>query len=133
QGKADAWFLDGFSPALNPGMWSEDIMAAVAEHSADGCHLATFTVAGAVRRALTANGFSVAKCPGHGRKRERLEARKEGVRPLAASPSIAIIGAGIAGSALARAARAQGLSPVVIEARHAGAEASGFPAALVTP
>jgi len=133
QGKADAWFLDGFSPALNPGMWSEDIMAAVAEHSADGCHLATFTVAGAVRRALTANGFSVAKCPGHGRKRERLEARREGVRPTAAPPSIAIIGAGIAGSALARAARAQGLSPVVIEARHPGAEASGFPAALVTP
>lgn len=133
QGKADAWFLDGFSPALNPDMWSEEIMAAVAEHSVEGCHLATFTVAGAVRRALSANGFTVAKCPGHGRKRERLEARKDGTANAVPLPSIAVIGAGIAGASVVRAARAQGLSPVLIEARHAGAEASGFPAALVTP
>ncbi len=35
-GAADAWFLDGFSPALNPAMWSEDILAAVAARSATG-------------------------------------------------------------------------------------------------
>ena len=133
QGSADAWFLDGFSPALNPGMWSEDIMAAVAAHSSAGCHLATFTVAGAVRRALSANGFTVAKMPGHGRKRERLEARKDGPPSTSPTPTLAVIGAGIAGASVIRAAKAQGLSPILIEASHPGAEASGFPAALVTP
>jgi tRNA 5-methylaminomethyl-2-thiouridine biosynthesis bifunctional protein len=33
-GAADAWFLDGFSPALNPAMWREEILAAVAARSA---------------------------------------------------------------------------------------------------
>ncbi|MEG2314393.1 FAD-dependent 5-carboxymethylaminomethyl-2-thiouridine(34) oxidoreductase MnmC, partial [Brevundimonas sp.] len=133
QGRADAWFLDGFSPALNPGMWSDDIMARVAARSAPACHLATFTVAGAVRRALSANGFTVEKKPGHGRKRERLEARLAGTRPEAPAPRIAIIGAGIAGASLARAFKALGHSPTVVEAEHVGAGASGFPASLVTP
>jgi tRNA 5-methylaminomethyl-2-thiouridine biosynthesis bifunctional protein len=75
QGKADAWFLDGFSPALNPDMWSEPIIQAIAAHSAPGARLATFTAASAVRRSLSAAGFSVDKQPGYGRKRERLIAR----------------------------------------------------------
>src|SRR5581483_7984246 len=44
-GFADAWFLDGFSPACNPAMWSPDVMAAVARCSAPGARAATFTVA----------------------------------------------------------------------------------------
>ncbi|WP_297800803.1 FAD-dependent 5-carboxymethylaminomethyl-2-thiouridine(34) oxidoreductase MnmC [uncultured Brevundimonas sp.] len=134
-GKADAWFLDGFSPALNPGMWSEDIMAAVTRLSAPGCHLATFTVAGAVRRALAANGFTVEKRPGHGRKRERLEARLP-ADPAVQPPSprsIAVIGGGIAGASVVRALKAIGLLPVLIERSAPGAGASGFPASLVTP
>src|SRR5690606_17132419 len=27
EGRADAWFLDGFSPAKNPRMWSDTILA----------------------------------------------------------------------------------------------------------
>jgi tRNA 5-methylaminomethyl-2-thiouridine biosynthesis bifunctional protein len=73
-GAADAWFLDGFSPALNPAMWREEILAAVAARSAPGARAATFTVAGAVRRGLAAAGFQVDKRPGFGRKKERLEA-----------------------------------------------------------
>ena len=46
-GAADAWFLDGFSPALNPGMWSDAVLEGVAARSAPGASLATFTVAGA--------------------------------------------------------------------------------------
>jgi tRNA U34 5-methylaminomethyl-2-thiouridine-forming methyltransferase MnmC len=45
-GAADAWFLDGFSPALNPAMWREEVLAAVAARSAPGARAATFTVAG---------------------------------------------------------------------------------------
>ena len=56
-GAADAWFLDGFSPACNPGMWSQDVFDAVARRSAPGARAATFTVAGAVRRGLAAAGF----------------------------------------------------------------------------
>jgi tRNA 5-methylaminomethyl-2-thiouridine biosynthesis bifunctional protein len=49
-GQADAWFLDGFSPALNPDMWHHDLLAKVAGRTAPEGRLATFTVAGAVRR-----------------------------------------------------------------------------------
>lgn len=133
-GRADAWFLDGFSPALNPDMWREEIMALVAARSAPGARAATFTVAGAVRRGLAAAGFEVEKQPGFGRKRERLEAKLPGERPAPSVPiMVAVIGAGIAGASAARALRALGCEPVVLDAEGAGAGASGNPAALVTP
>ncbi|MGR3436700.1 MAG: tRNA (5-methylaminomethyl-2-thiouridine)(34)-methyltransferase MnmD [Shimia sp.] len=69
QGRADAWFLDGFAPARNPEMWGEALMAEVARHTAPGGTCATYTAAGHVRRALAAAGFDVARRPGHGRKR----------------------------------------------------------------
>lgn len=132
-GLADAWFLDGFSPALNPAMWRDEVLAAVGARSAPGARAATFTVAGAVRRGLTAAGFEIAKRPGFGRKRERLEAWRPGARPVGTPPeTLAVIGGGIAGAALARAARAAGLSVVVIDDPDASG-ASGNPAALVTP
>ncbi|MFT4252844.1 MAG: tRNA (5-methylaminomethyl-2-thiouridine)(34)-methyltransferase MnmD, partial [Caulobacter sp.] len=131
-GGADAWFLDGFSPALNPAMWSEEILAAVAARTAPGGRAATFTVAGAVRRGLAAAGFSWEKRPGFGRKRERLEAAFPGERPAPSRPkSLAIVGGGIAAAALARAARAEGLAVTVVDADQA--KASGNLAALVTP
>jgi tRNA U34 5-methylaminomethyl-2-thiouridine-forming methyltransferase MnmC len=132
-GAADAWFLDGFSPALNPAMWRDDVLAAVASRSAPGARAATFTVAGAVRRGLQAAGFEIAKRPGFGRKRERLEAWLPGARETTPRPqTLAIIGSGIAGASLARAARAEGLSVTVIDDPD-GVAASGNPAALVTP
>ena len=42
-GQADAWFLDGFSPALNPQMWREEVLALVGLRSAPGARAATFT------------------------------------------------------------------------------------------
>jgi len=68
-GTADAWFLDGFSPAKNPELWSDDLMRAVAMHTAPQGTFATYTAAGHVRRALAAAGFTVERRPGHGRKR----------------------------------------------------------------
>ncbi|HEY8573133.1 tRNA (5-methylaminomethyl-2-thiouridine)(34)-methyltransferase MnmD [Phenylobacterium sp.] len=133
-GAADAWFLDGFSPALNPGMWRDDVLALVAARSAPGARAATFTVAGQVRRGLVAAGFEVEKRPGYGRKRERLEARLPGrAPPDPAVRRVAVIGGGIAGASAARAVRALGAEPVVIEKDHPGAGGSGNPAALVTP
>lgn len=68
-GRADAWFLDGFSPAKNPELWSPEMMAEVARHTAPGGTFATYTAAGHVRRALAEAGFAVERLPGHGRKR----------------------------------------------------------------
>jgi len=68
-GQADAWFLDGFSPAKNPELWSETLMAEVARHTAPGGTFATYTAAGFVRRGLQAAGFQVERRPGHGHKR----------------------------------------------------------------
>ncbi len=67
--KADAWFLDGFSPAKNPELWSEELMADVGRHTEAGGTFATYTAAGHVRRALQAAGFQVERAAGHGRKR----------------------------------------------------------------
>ena len=79
--RADAWFLDGFAPSRNPEMWLPERLARVAELSAPGARLATFTVAGPVRRALADAGFAVERVPGFGRKRHRLEARLCASRP----------------------------------------------------
>lgn len=67
---ADAWYLDGFSPARNPDMWSAELMNAVADHTTDGGTFATYSAAGWVRRNLQAAGFSVEKRPGHVGKRD---------------------------------------------------------------
>ncbi len=66
---ADAWYLDGFSPAKNPELWSAELMAEVAQHTAAGGTFATYTAAGHVRRALAEAGFAVERVQGHGRKR----------------------------------------------------------------
>ena len=134
-GCADAWFLDGFSPALNPGMWSPGVLRLVRRRSAPGARLATFTVAGAVRRGLADHGFVVEKRPGHGRKRERLEARlpDRASSPPADPPRVAVIGAGVAGAAVVRALNSLGVRSVLIDKEGPGAGGSGFPAALVTP
>jgi tRNA U34 5-methylaminomethyl-2-thiouridine-forming methyltransferase MnmC len=68
-GSADAWFLDGFSPARNPELWSDALLADVARHTVKGGTFATYTAAGHVRRALQAAGFEVNRQPGFGTKR----------------------------------------------------------------
>lgn len=75
EGRIDAWYFDGFAPAKNPDMWSEEIFRECARLSAPGATGATFTVAGAVRRNLAAAGFRWEKRPGFGSKREMLVAR----------------------------------------------------------
>lgn len=73
---ADAWFLDGFSPAKNPELWSDALMDQVGRHTAPGGTFATYTAAGHVRRALASAGFAVERRAGHGRKRHMTVGRK---------------------------------------------------------
>ena len=72
--RADAWYLDGFSPAKNPELWGRDLLRAVAGHTAPGGTAATYTAAGFVRRGLQDAGFHVTRAPGFGRKRHMARA-----------------------------------------------------------
>lgn len=75
-GLADAWFLDGFSPAKNPELWSEELLLQVGAHTSHGGTFATYTAAGHVRRSLAQAGFEVTRAPGFGRKRHMSRGRK---------------------------------------------------------
>lgn len=142
--QADAWFLDGFSPARNLSMWAPSLWPKLAQRSRPGAQLATFTVAGAVRRGLAAAGFRVEKRPGHGRKRERLwgqlapAADDPGARAAPASPAaplrVGICGAGIGGAWLARCLSDRGADVTLFDPAAGPVQgASGNPAALVMP
>jgi tRNA 5-methylaminomethyl-2-thiouridine biosynthesis bifunctional protein len=132
----DAWYLDGFAPRLNPEMWRLELFKEVARRSAPGARLASFTAAGNVRRGLEAVGFKIEKRPGFGAKRHAISGRFDQSRnaPCVGPRSVAIIGGGIAGCALAWACDQRGLEVILIE-RHQdlAAGASGNPAALVKP
>ncbi|MDO5091314.1 MAG: tRNA (5-methylaminomethyl-2-thiouridine)(34)-methyltransferase MnmD [Cardiobacteriaceae bacterium] len=110
--KVDAWYLDGFAPAKNPDLWTDALWQAIARLSHPGTTAATFTAARSVRDGLAYAGFHVERVPGFGRKRHMLRARCHSPRPappawhdrpppVADSRPIAVIGAGIAGSATA--------------------------------
>ncbi len=145
--EVDYWYLDGFAPATNPGMWSEQVLQQVGRLSHPGTTFATFTVAGQVRRGLAAQGFLVHKIPGYGPKREMLVGVMEAVsayrprepwfRPPPVTTSgkdAVVIGAGIAGAQAAHHLAAMDWSVTVLE-RHAkpSMEASGSPAAAFSP
>lgn len=113
----DAWFLDGFAPAKNPDMWSDDLFKEIYRLSHGKTSLSTFTAAGFVKRGLETQGFEVRKQKGFGHKREMICAvvkdtqklAKARIKPYFAKPKlilgkkqkVAIIGAGMAGCALA--------------------------------
>ncbi|MCU4651626.1 tRNA (5-methylaminomethyl-2-thiouridine)(34)-methyltransferase MnmD [Roseibacterium sp. SDUM158016] len=75
EGKADAWFLDGFAPARNPELWEPDLLRSVARHTVPEGTCATYSAAGSVRRALAEAGFIVERVPGYGRKRHMTAGR----------------------------------------------------------
>lgn len=74
-GQADAFYLDGFSPARNPELWSGQLCRCLARLAAPGATLATWSVAGALRRALGEANFVVLKRPGFAAKRHMLAGR----------------------------------------------------------
>ncbi len=141
-GSFDAWFLDGFAPSRNPQLWSPALMQRVAALSAPDTRAATYSVAAAARAALESAGFVTEKRPGFGRKKERLEARlttpPQQAFPLypyaaATTKRVAVIGAGIAGAALALSLTRRGIAADVYDGAGARQGASGAPAALMMP
>lgn len=147
-GAVDAWYLDGFAPAKNPEMWTEALFDQIHRLSKQETKFATFTAAGFVKRALKERGFQVEKTPGYGRKRERLigqmtepgtyTAPKNNRMPEWASVptprpdgTTLIIGAGIAGSCLARLLQDQGTDVLLLsDGAPAG---SDVPTAILSP
>jgi tRNA 5-methylaminomethyl-2-thiouridine biosynthesis bifunctional protein len=110
QGQVDAWFLDGFAPARNPGMWNDALYQAIGQRSRPGASLATFTAAGDVRRGLASAGFEVERVGGFAGKRHRIIARWPGRwNPAKVRSGRAIVaGAGLAGATTARALAERG-------------------------
>ncbi|WP_123794071.1 tRNA (5-methylaminomethyl-2-thiouridine)(34)-methyltransferase MnmD [Pacificibacter maritimus] len=78
---ADAWFLDGFSPAKNPELWTSDLMAEVGKHTNISGTFATYTAAGHVRKSLADAGFDVERVTGFGRKRHMSRGTFQGCSP----------------------------------------------------
>lgn len=137
----DAYYLDGFAPALNPPMWQAPLFKALARLAAPGATLATWTAAGAVRQGLRSAGFEVRKAEGPGGKRHITLARyapaftpRRAPSRLGAAQSarrVLIVGGGLAGCALARALSAQGWRSTVLDRHDAPAEeTSGNPGGL---
>lgn len=160
EGCADAWFLDGFSPAKNPEMWSELVLNNIARASRTGATVATYTSAGWVRRGLQQAGFTVERVPGFGRKREMMRgsfhsvhtsihlatqgtqyerseekpfvpSRRSGIEGALPRAAI-VIGGGIAGCATAFALAQRGIRVTLIErAAQLASAASGNPRGIL--
>lgn len=132
--RVDAWFLDGFAPARNPEMWSEDLFQTLAARSRPGASVATFTAAGSVRRGLANAGFQVERLEGFGDKRHRLSARRPGawIPQRTRSGQVVIVGAGFAGCTTARALAERGWSVKLVDPALAGAVPASLAAVLYT-
>lgn len=72
----DSIYLDAFDPRANPELWGPEFFGQLYKALRDGGCLATYSVAGHVRRALTSIGFSVVRQPGPPGKRQVLAAWK---------------------------------------------------------
>ena len=128
--RADAIYLDGFAPRCNAGMWSPQLMRALARLAGPGTTVATYTSAAAVREGLEAAGFKLEKCPGFGRKRDMLRGvyapRWPSRRKAAAGPAVVhhgaerhaiVVGAGLAGAAVSERLMRRGWRIDLIESR----------------
>lgn len=142
--EADSLFLDGFSPQQNPAMWSPDTLKAVSRFARQGTGLATWTYARAVRDALSQNGFQLERRQGLPPKRDCLggvfapawTVRRRGPVPerIATPGRCAVIGAGLAGAAVAASLARRGWRVTVLDAASRPASgASGLPVGVLAP
>jgi tRNA 5-methylaminomethyl-2-thiouridine biosynthesis bifunctional protein len=141
--RVDAWFLDGFTPARNPGMWHPQLFQSMARLSHPGTTVATFTAASQVGASLQGAGFRITRLPGFGSKRAILKAVFEGITgppspglwprnewywPLQ-RPTVRtaiVVGAGLAGAYTAWELARRGWTVTVVEqANRVAAGASG--------
>lgn len=156
-GAFDAWFLDGFSPEKNPGMWEPALWKQLFGLTRSGGRVGSYTAAGHVRRGLAEAGFDVERLPGDPFKRHILAAVKPPPPPepretaddrdasdarrdsgLARGQKnrgrVVVVGAGWAGLRVAEALNRRGHAVTVVDAGDEwGAGASGNLQAVVAP
>lgn len=134
--RADAFFLDGFSPAHNPELWTSELLHQIARLAAPGATLATWSVCGDVRRTLTQAGFECSKVRGYRAKREMLKGRFHApqIAPRNTERRAIVVGAGLAGSSMAHRLAERGWQVEVIETEaHPGLGASGNLTGVLRP
>lgn len=140
--RADTVFLDGFDPEANPGMWSLETLKAATRLCRHGTALATWCVAGQVRRDLRSCGWEVDRRPGLGAKREVLAGRYAPAWEVKGLPhdtdrapaDAVVIGAGLTGAAVAASLARRGWQVRVLDAAAGPATgASDLPAGLLAP
>ena len=115
--KYDAWYLDGFSPAKNPEMWSAEIASCLAEASHSETTFSTYTVAGFVKKNFERANFSLFKLKGFGKKRSMLSGKSnsEEKKIIIKKKTIGIVGAGIAGCSLAKILAERGHNVIIFD------------------
>ena len=130
----DAWFLDGFAPRRNPGMWSTDVCDAIAGLGRPGATVTSYSSAGVVKQRLRQAGFDVRRVDQRPRKWHSLLGVLAGrwSPKTPKRPSVSVVGAGMAGCCTARALAERGCD-VTVHDRSVAAGASAIPAAVLHP
>jgi len=135
---ADSVYLDGSSLETDPDKRDGNAVRAVARCCRAGARLATRTAARSVHEALASAGFAVSE--GLAPKGRHLLAQlvhlpaRHRPAPTPVVGDCTVIGAGLAGAAVARALALRGWRVTVLEAGPAPASgASGVPAGLFAP
>ena len=129
--RADAFYLDGFSPARNPRVWSPEVVREIARIARPGATFSTWTVAGGVRTALANAGFRVEKRDGFGNKRAMLMGMRADAAPGGRRDRRAVVlGAGLAGTLVAERLAARDWDVELVDSL---AERSAPPVGLVRP
>ena len=146
-GQVNTWYLDGFAPAKNSAMWSGDVFRFMQQSSASSATFSTYSSAGFVKRGLEENGFVVRKKTGYGKKREMLcgylqnADRKQNNKPwfsfgtavFREKATVAVIGAGLAGTAVAEAFSRRGIAVSILDKNSPASGASGNPYGIFYP
>jgi len=130
----DHWLLDGFAPKKNPSLWRPELFDRLANLSARGTTVATYTAVGEVRRSLESAGFDMRKVDQMPIKLHSLAGvfAAGGLAGFASPSQVQVIGAGIAGASAARGLAERGVTVRLVEpsARIAN-HASRIPAAVM--
>jgi tRNA 5-methylaminomethyl-2-thiouridine biosynthesis bifunctional protein len=133
----DAWYLDGFTPAKNPDMWSDILFDAMKKWSSHRATAATYSAARMVRDGLERAGFYIQKVKGFGYKSDMVRATfgDSGHTPYAQKRQqrVVILGGGLAGTSAAWALKQAGHTPTIIAPYGLADGASGNPRGLYNP
>jgi len=139
--RIDFWYWDGFAPDRNPEAFQNSLFSELPLISAPNAKASSFTAAGWVRRGLESLGYRIHKRPGYGFKRECIQVSfpeqeeektfkkpwfsGEKLKRARSGDRIAIVGAGLAGTAIARELAERGCMVELIDQHGIAAHASG--------